>query len=68
MDPVGARALGPGAAPFQGAWRTDEPTGFAKLRNARQTGTWNLFVVDAGPTDVGSVTAWSPVARDNSVT
>ncbi|GAA3966260.1 hypothetical protein GCM10022407_10710 [Hymenobacter antarcticus] len=68
VDSVGARALGTGAAPFQGAWKVDEPTGFAKLRNSPQTGTWNLFVVDAGPSDIGPVTAWSLVTRDNSVT
>ena len=68
VDSVGARALGTGAAPFLGSWKVDEPTGFAKLRNVSQTGTWNLFVVDAGPTDVGPVTAWSLVTRDNSVT
>ena len=57
MDSVGARALGTGTAPFLGSWKVDEPTGFAKLRNASQTGTWNLFVVDAGPSDVSPVTA-----------
>lgn len=68
VDSVGARALNTGAAPFTGAWQVDEPTGFAKLRNAPQAGTWNLFVVDGGPTDVGPVTAWSLVTRDNNVT
>ncbi|MFD2720479.1 M4 family metallopeptidase [Hymenobacter monticola] len=68
IDSVGARSLGAGAAPFTGTWQVDEPTGFAKLRNAPQAGTWNLFVVDAGPTDVGPVTAWSLVTRDNNVT
>jgi bacillolysin len=68
VDSVGARALNTGAAPFTGVWKADEPTGFAKLRNAPQAGTWNLFVVDAGPSDVGPVTAWSLVTRDNTVT
>ncbi|WP_210518851.1 M4 family metallopeptidase [Hymenobacter terricola] len=68
VDSVGARALGLGVAPFLGSWQVDEPTGFAKLRAAPQNGTWNLFVVDGGPADVGPVTAWSLVARDNSVT
>jgi len=68
VDSVGARDLGSGAAPFAGTWQVDESTGFAKLRNAPQAGTWNLFVVDGGAADVGSVTAWGLVARDNSVT
>ncbi|WP_410779761.1 M4 family metallopeptidase [Hymenobacter negativus] len=68
VDSVGARALNSGTAPFTGVWKADEPTGFAKLRNAPQAGTWNLFVVDGGPTDVGPVTAWSIVTRDNNVT
>jgi len=68
VDSVGARALNTGTAPFTGVWKVDEPTGFAKLRNAPQAGIWNLFVVDAGPTDVGPVTAWSIVTRDNNVT
>jgi hypothetical protein len=49
-------------------WQADEPTGFAKLRTAPQTGTWNLWVRDLGPTDVGPVTAWSIVTKDNNVT
>ncbi|WP_052732693.1 M4 family metallopeptidase [Hymenobacter terrenus] len=68
VDSVGARALGSGTAPFLGTWQVDEPTGFAKLRNSPQTGTWNLFVVDSGPSDIGPVTAWSLVTRDNNVT
>ncbi|GAB3572372.1 M4 family metallopeptidase [Hymenobacter daeguensis] len=68
VDSVGARALNSGTAPFTGVWKADEPTGFAKLRNAPQAGTWNLFVVDGGPADVGPVTAWSIVTRDNNVT
>jgi len=68
VDSVGARALGTGAAPYAGAWQVDEPTGFAKLRNAPQTGTWNLFVRDLGPADVGPVTGWAVVTKDNNVT
>ncbi|MDO7851412.1 M4 family metallopeptidase [Hymenobacter convexus] len=68
IDSVGARSLGAGTAPFTGTWQADEPTGFAKLRNAPQAGTWNLFVVDGGPADVGPVTAWGLVTRDNNVT
>jgi subtilisin-like proprotein convertase family protein len=68
VDSVGARVLNTGTAPFTGTWKADEPTGFAKLRNSAQAGTWNLFVVDGGPTDVGPVTAWSIVTRDNNVT
>ncbi|MBF9140874.1 M4 family metallopeptidase [Hymenobacter properus] len=68
IDSVGARSLGAGAAPFTGTWQVDEPTGFAKLRDAPQAGTWNLFVVDGGPADVGPVTAWGLVTRDNNVT
>jgi bacillolysin len=68
IDSVGARALGSGAAPYAGTWQVDEPTGFAKLRTAAQTGTWNLWVRDLGPQDVGPVTAWGIVMKDNSVT
>ena len=68
VDSVGARALSTGAAPFAGTWRADEPTGFAKLRAAAQTGTWNLFVVDGGIADVGAVTSWALVTRGNNVT
>ena len=39
VDSVSARALGTGTTPFLGSWKIDEPTGFAKLRNASQTGT-----------------------------
>ena len=67
VDSVGARALGAGSAPYVGSWQVDEPTGFAKLRAAPQTGTWNLFVVDSSPADVGAVTAWSLLTRDNNV-
>ena len=68
VDSVGARVLSAGTAPFAGTWRADEPTGFAKLRAAAQTGTWNLFVVDGGASDVGAVTSWALVTRDNNVT
>ncbi|MDO7849831.1 M4 family metallopeptidase [Hymenobacter sp. M29] len=68
VDSVGARNQGIGASPFAGTWQVDEPTGFAKLRSAPQSGTWNLFVVDNEINDVGPVTAWSIVTRDNDVT
>lgn len=66
VDSVGARKLSGGTAPFLGTWQVDEPTGFAKLRTVAHNGTWKLFVVDAGPSDVGPVTAWSLVTRDNA--
>jgi bacillolysin len=68
IDSVGARALGLGAAPYPGAWQVDDATGFAALRNAPQAGTWNLWVRDVGPSDLGQVTAWGLVTKDNSVT
>ena len=66
VDSVGAQTLSNGASPFVGSWQVDDPTGFAKLRNAPMVGTWNLFVVDGGPTDVGTVTAWGIVTRGNN--
>ena len=66
VDSVGARRLSNGASPFAGSWQVDDPNGFAKLRNAPMAGTWNLFVVDGGPADVGTVTSWSIVTRGNN--
>jgi Zn-dependent metalloprotease/subtilisin-like proprotein convertase family protein len=66
VDSVGARSLSAGVAPFTGTWQADDASGFAKLRNAPQVGTWNLLVVDGGPADVGTVTAWGLVTRGNS--
>ena len=65
VDSVGARLLGSGAAPFAGAWQVDEPTGFAKLRSAPQVGTWNLLAVDGGPADLGIITSWGIVTKNN---
>ena len=67
VDSVGAPALGTGASPYAGSWQVDEPTGFAKLRNAAQAGTWNLWARDLGPADIGPVTAWAIVTKDNQV-
>ena len=66
VDSVGARVLSNGASPFAGSWQVDEPDGFARLRTTPMAGTWNLFVVDGGPADVGNVTAWGIVTRGNT--
>ena len=66
VDSVGARALGNGASPFAGSWQVDDIDGFAKLRTTPMAGTWNLWVVDGGPADVGTVTAWGIVTRGNA--
>ncbi|GAA4035152.1 hypothetical protein GCM10022409_19690 [Hymenobacter glaciei] len=66
VDSVGARVLSNGASPFAGSWQVDDANGFAKLRNTPMAGTWNLFVVDGGPADVGTVTSWGIVTRSNN--
>ncbi|MCI1186962.1 M4 family metallopeptidase [Hymenobacter sp. DH14] len=66
VDSVGARVLSNGASPFAGSWQVDDPEGFAKLRTTPMAGTWNLWVIDGGPADVGVVTAWGIVTRGNN--
>ena len=67
VDSVGAPGLGAGGSPYAGSWQVDEPTGFAKLNAAAQVGTWNLWARDIGPQDLGRVTAWAIVTKDNRV-
>ncbi|MCD6067268.1 MAG: hypothetical protein K0S33_2094 [Bacteroidetes bacterium] len=46
-----------GAAPFTNTYSPEQP--FSLLANSQMNGTWQLIVVDDGPSDVGSLQNWT---------